>query len=54
MNSTKFYPDLSSSLAIFKDDPLIAAPGERYSYTTYGFTLLGRALEVAAGRASAS
>lgn len=50
VNSTKFYPDLSSSLAIFKDDPLIAAPGERYSYTTYGFTLLGRALEVAAGK----
>lgn len=50
VNSTKFYPDLSSSLAIFKDDPLIAPPGERYSYTTYGFTLLGRALEVAAGK----
>lgn len=50
INSTKHYPDLTSSLAIFKEDPLIAPPGERYSYTTYGFTLVGRALETAAGK----
>lgn len=49
INSTRTYPDLTGALEIFKNDPLIAEPGTKYSYTTYGFTLLGCAMEGAAG-----
>lgn len=48
--STKHYDSVALSLAIFKDDPLVSAPGERFSYSSYGFNLLGAALEAAAGR----
>lgn len=47
--STRHYLDLTRPLDIFKDDPLIAEPGTRYSYTTYGFNLLGAAVENASG-----
>jgi len=36
------------SLKIFKDDPLVAPPGTRYSYSTFGFTLLSQVVESAA------
>lgn len=48
--STRHYTDLTQPLAIFKDDPLIAEPGTRYSYTTYGYGLLGAAVETASGK----
>jgi serine beta-lactamase-like protein LACTB len=35
-------------LAVFIDDPLIAKPGERVSYSTYGYTLVSLVLENAA------
>ena len=38
------------SLATFKDDPLVASPGERFVYSNYGYVLLSAALERAAGR----
>jgi CubicO group peptidase (beta-lactamase class C family) len=44
------WPDLASSLAIFQDDPLECAPGERFSYSTYGWTLLAVAMERASGK----
>ncbi len=37
------------SLAIFKDFDLVAEPGTRYNYSTYGFNLLGAAVEGASG-----
>lgn len=40
---------LDAALAIFSADPLLCAPGTEYHYTTYGFTLLGCAMEHAAG-----
>ncbi len=43
------YNDVESSLAIFKDDPLLQPPGEKYSYTTYGYNLLSRVVEAASG-----
>ncbi len=43
------YNDVESSLAIFKDDPLVNLPGEKFSYTTYGYNLLSRAVEAASG-----
>jgi len=38
-----------SALAVFKDDPLIAEPGTRYSYSSYGWNLIAAVIEAAAG-----
>lgn len=43
------YNDVESALAIFKDDPLVNLPGEKFNYTTYGYNLLSRAVEAASG-----
>ncbi len=40
---------LGDSLALFKDDPLLHEPGTKYLYSTYGYTLLGCAIEGASG-----
>jgi CubicO group peptidase (beta-lactamase class C family) len=48
-DSTRFYSSLTEALSIFKDDPLDFEPGTRYSYTTYGYTLLGTVIEGASG-----
>jgi len=45
----KHYPSLVDALEIFKDDPLDHEPGTRYTYTTYGYTLLGVVIEGASG-----
>jgi CubicO group peptidase (beta-lactamase class C family) len=37
------------SVAIFQDFDLVAEPGTRYYYSTYGFNLLGAAIEGASG-----
>ena len=42
--------DVVDSLAIFAADPLVAAPGEKYHYSTFGFNLLGAVVQGAAGR----
>ncbi|MDQ3014003.1 MAG: beta-lactamase family protein, partial [Acidobacteriota bacterium] len=49
MLSNVRYTDVESALAIFKDDPLVNEPGEKFSYTTYGYNLLSRAVEAASG-----
>lgn len=49
VNSTRYYPTLTDGLAIFKDDPLLHEPGSKYLYTSYGFNLLGCAVESASG-----
>ena len=46
--SNRAYLNVRRPLEVFQDDPLVAAPGERFSYTTYGWTLLSAALEEAA------
>jgi serine beta-lactamase-like protein LACTB len=48
--SRKHYRSVTASLQIFKDDPLVAVPGTRFAYSSYGFNLLGAAVEGAAGR----
>jgi serine beta-lactamase-like protein LACTB, mitochondrial len=47
--NTVHYDSVADSLRVFARDPLVAAPGERYSYSSYGFNLLGAAVEAAAG-----
>ncbi len=44
------YSSLAEGLALFKDDPLAFEPGTKVLYSTYGYSLLGCALEGAAGR----
>jgi CubicO group peptidase (beta-lactamase class C family) len=45
LDSTRHYTDRLTPLKIFQDDPLLFEPGTKYSYTTYGFNLLGAAVE---------
>lgn len=47
--STEHYSSVADSLKIFKDDPLLFEPGAKYSYTTYGYSVLGCAIEGASG-----
>ncbi len=47
--SAVFYNRVGDALVIFQDDPLLFTPGEKLSYTTYGFNLLGTAIEGASG-----
>ena len=37
------------ALAIFQDFPLVAEPGTKYNYSSYGYNLLGAAIEGASG-----
>jgi serine beta-lactamase-like protein LACTB, mitochondrial len=46
---TNRYESLTDALSIFKDDPLDFEPGTRFSYTTFGYTLLGAVIEGASG-----
>jgi CubicO group peptidase (beta-lactamase class C family) len=44
------YPSLELALELFKADPLKFEPGTAYLYSTYGYVLAGRVLEVVSGR----
>ena len=46
---TTQYKDLEDALSIFSADTLMVQPGERYSYTTFGYNLLGVAVEKVSG-----
>lgn len=43
------YENVNAGLVIFKDDLLLSAPGEAYSYSSYGYNLLSAVIESAAG-----
>lgn len=43
------YPDIVSTFKRFKDDPLVSMPGEKFSYTSYGYNVLGCVIEGASG-----
>lgn len=42
------YPRVRDGLSIFSKDALIAEPGSKYSYSSYGFNLISAAMETAA------
>jgi serine beta-lactamase-like protein LACTB, mitochondrial len=42
------FTNVLSGLAIFQNDPLVAPPGTKYSYSSYGWTLISAAMESAA------
>ncbi|MBW1294774.1 serine hydrolase domain-containing protein [Aquimarina litoralis] len=48
-NTTKEYTSLSRALDIFKNRDLLFEPGTQYSYTTYGYTVLGVIIENVSG-----
>jgi serine beta-lactamase-like protein LACTB len=48
-NSTRHYASLVESLDAFKNDPLLQAPGTKFTYTTYGYVVLGCVVEGASG-----
>jgi CubicO group peptidase (beta-lactamase class C family) len=44
-SGTQHFFTVADSLELFADDPLLFEPGTKYSYTTYGFSVLGCAIE---------
>lgn len=50
MLSTRYYPNIADGLRFFAGDPMEHEPGSKYLYTTHGFTLVGAAIEKAAGQ----
>jgi serine beta-lactamase-like protein LACTB len=47
--STRHYGSLVEALEIFKNDPLLFEPGTKFSYSTFGYVLLGCVIEGASG-----
>src|SRR4029453_14837667 len=45
----RHFPSLRASLARFGNDPLVAPPGTRFAYSSYGYDVIGAALERATG-----
>lgn len=43
------YPDSRSAVALFQDRPLLTPPGQAYSYSSWGYTLLGALVEQGSG-----
>jgi CubicO group peptidase (beta-lactamase class C family) len=49
-DSAKHFATMEQSLQIFAADPLVAKPGTKFHYSTYGYTVLGCVLEGAASQ----
>ncbi len=49
-NTRHFDNPLEGGLNFFKNDPLVADPGTKFSYSTQGFTVAGCAMEGASGQ----
>ncbi|HWC72918.1 MAG TPA: serine hydrolase domain-containing protein [Gemmatimonadales bacterium] len=43
------FANVTAGLSIFKDDSLVAPPGTRFSYSSYGFNLISAVIEGASG-----
>ncbi|MGE3275980.1 MAG: serine hydrolase domain-containing protein [Vicinamibacterales bacterium] len=48
-NQREPFASVDAAIAVFRDDPLLFAPGSRYSYSTYGYNLLAGVVERASG-----
>jgi len=44
-DSARHFTSMQESLQIFATDPLVAKPGTKFNYSTYGYTLVGCVLE---------
>ncbi|MEM6335492.1 MAG: serine hydrolase domain-containing protein [Bacteroidota bacterium] len=44
------FPSAAAVLPRFQNDPLVAEPGRRHAYSSYGYTVIHAALEAATGR----
>ncbi|MDQ6894483.1 MAG: beta-lactamase family protein [Acidobacteriota bacterium] len=49
-NSTRHYDGVAASLEAFKKDPLLQDPGTKFTYSTYGYVVLGCVVEGASAR----
>jgi len=49
-NTRHFDNPIEGGLNFFKNDPLVAAPGTKFNYSTQGFTLVGCVIEGASGQ----
>ena len=49
-DSARHFSSTEESLQIFAADPLVAKPGTKFNYSTYGYSLLGCVLEGAASQ----
>ena len=47
-DSARHFASIKESLELFANDPLVAKPGTKFHYSTYGYTLAGCVLEGAA------
>ena len=45
----RHYATVIDGLKIFQDDPLVAAPGTKFSYSSYGYNLLSAVIEAISG-----
>jgi CubicO group peptidase (beta-lactamase class C family) len=41
----RHFPTVRAALAVFANDPLVAPPGTRFAYSSYGYDVIGAALE---------
>jgi CubicO group peptidase (beta-lactamase class C family) len=49
-DSARHFSSMEESLTIFANDPLVAKPGAKFQYSTYGYTVLGCVLEGASAQ----
>jgi CubicO group peptidase (beta-lactamase class C family) len=48
-SGTEHFFTITDALRLFKDDPLLHQPATKYAYSTYGYSVLGCAIEGASG-----
>jgi serine beta-lactamase-like protein LACTB, mitochondrial len=49
-DSARHFSSMEESLQVFAADPLVAKPGTKFNYSTYGYTVVGCVLEGAAAQ----
>jgi serine beta-lactamase-like protein LACTB, mitochondrial len=50
----RHFANVAATLSLFADDPLVAEPGARFSYSSYGYDVIGAVLEHVAGKSFAA